>query len=92
MKTLLDVIYIALNIYSWLIVARALLSWFPMQSGTVMYKIYMAVYSATEPYLAVFRRFLPTPRIGSVGIDLSAVVGLLVIIVLMQILARVPVY
>lgn len=90
MTTLINVLYIALNIYSWLIVARALLSWIPLNPGTIVYKMYMFISNATEPYLALFRRFLPTPRIGSVGIDLSAVVGLLVIIVVMQLLARIP--
>lgn len=81
---LLNILYLSLVVYAWLIVARALLSWFPLRSGTVLSKVYTVVYDLTEPYLAVFRRFLPTPRIGAVGIDLSSIVGLLVLFVAMQ--------
>jgi YggT family protein len=77
-----------ITIYTWLIVAQALLSWFPMSPGTVLYSINSAISSLTEPYLSLFRRVLPTPRIGTVGIDLSAVVGLLVLIVVLQLLRQ----
>ncbi len=86
MDFLFNILYLALTVYAWLIVARALLSWFPLRSGTFLYKVYSVVYDVTEPYLAVFRRFLPTPRVGSVGIDLSSIVGLLVLFVVMQLL------
>lgn len=76
---LTQTIGIALQIYAYMIIGRAILSWFPLRSGTTMYSIYSFLYELTEPYLALFRRFLPTPRFGSVGIDISAIVGLLVL-------------
>jgi YggT family protein len=88
MNPIVYVIYIALSIYAWLIVARALLSWFPIRSGTVMYRIYDLIYDVTEPYLSLFRRFLPMPRAGNVGIDLSAVVALVVLFVLIRLVVR----
>jgi len=78
---------IALQIYAYLIIGRAILSWFPLRSGTMMYSVYGFLYELTEPYLAVFRRFLPTPRVGAVGIDLSAIVGLLVLFAVGRLLA-----
>jgi hypothetical protein len=48
-----------------------------------------ALDAVTEPYLRLFRRLLPTARIGSVGLDLSALVGLVVLFVAMQVLARI---
>ena len=89
MNTIRSFIVLALSIYAWLIVARALLSWFPLRSGTVMYRIYSAIYDVTEPYLSIFRRFLPMPRAGGVGIDLSAIVALVVLFVLIQIVSRI---
>ncbi len=89
MNFLLNILYLSLVVYAWLIVARALLSWFPLRSGTILYRVYVVVHDVTEPYLAVFRRFLPTPRIGSVGIDLSSIVGLLVLLVAMQLVGGV---
>ena len=88
MDYLLDMVYLLITIYTWLIVAQALLSWFPMNPGTILYGINGAIRSLTEPYLSLFRRFLPTPRVGTVGIDLSAIVGLLVLIVAKQVLRQ----
>jgi len=42
----------------------------------------------TEPYVAFFRRHLPIARLGAVGIDLSSVAALVVLIVAMQLIAR----
>ncbi len=84
-NAIVAIIYWALSIYALLIVVRALLSWFPIRSGSFMYRVYSAIYDATEPYLAIFRRFLPMPRAGNVAIDISAIVGLVVLFVLIRI-------
>ena len=89
MNLLLNMVYMAVTIYTWLIVARTLLSWFPLRYGTIPHSVYGAICNVTEPYLSLFRRFLPTPRVGAVGIDLSAIVGLLVLLVLLQALSGV---
>ena len=88
MNAIISLIYFVLVIYAWLIVARALLSWFPLRSGGVMYRVYSAIYDVTEPYLSIFRRFLPMPRVGNAALDLSAIVALIVLFVLIQIVAR----
>ena len=88
MNTLVYVLYLAAMIYGWRIVARALLSWFPIRSGTVVWRVQGVVYSLTEPYLALFRRLLPPGRFGSVGVDWSFLAGLLVVFVVIQVLAR----
>jgi uncharacterized protein YggT (Ycf19 family) len=83
---IVSLIILVLTVYAWLIVARALLSWFPIRSGSAMYRIYSAIYDVTEPYLSLYRRFLPMPRVGNVGIDLSAIVALVVLFVVIQLL------
>ena len=88
-STLIYIIYLLLMIYGWLIVALALLSWFPVRPGSPFFPIKRALNAVTEPYLRLFRRLLPTARIGSVGLDLSALVGLVVLFVVMQVLARI---
>ena len=88
MNTIVYFIWLILTVYAWLIVARALLSWFPLRSGSVMYRVYSAIYDVTEPYLSLFRRFLPMPRVGNAALDLSAIVGLVVLFVVIQIVRR----
>lgn len=89
MDTVLFVIYLLLVIYAWLIVARALLSWFPARPGSPMLVARRVLHVVTEPYLRVFRRLLPMVRVGSVGLDLSAVVGLVVLFIVISVLARI---
>jgi uncharacterized protein YggT (Ycf19 family) len=87
MSPVVNLLYLAVAAYAWLIVIRSLLSWFQLRPGTAFHRIYEAFFRVTEPYLALFRRFLPPGRIGG-GLDLSPVVGLLVLVVVMQVLTR----
>jgi len=70
-----------IELYILLIVARAILSWFPLRSGTATYRVYSWVYDVTEPYLQLFRRVLPPVRMGNAALDLSPIVGFVVLIV-----------
>lgn len=87
-SALIYIIYLLLMVYGWLIVARAVLSWFPVRPGGLAFQVKRILHVLTEPYLRLFRRLLSTVRIGPVGLDLSAVVGLVVLFILVQVLAR----
>ena len=88
MNGIVQVIYLALTIYAWLIVARMLLSWVQLHPGGTAYKVNKVLVDVTEPYLAPFRRLIPMVRMGATGMDFSPVVALLVLFVAMQVLAR----
>jgi YggT family protein len=88
MHLFVNVIYFALTIYAWMIVGRAVLSWLHPHPGSTLFRIDRVLCQATEPYVALFRRLLPMARLGAVGIDLSSVAALVVLIVAMQIIAR----
>jgi len=60
-----------LDILSFAIVARVLLSWFPNASGNIK----MFLYDITEPVLGIFKKIVP--RMGM--IDISPLVALLAI-------------
>lgn len=60
--------------YYLLIIVRVVFSWIGIPSG-IFLLIYRFVYDVTEPYLGIFRRFIP-----AVGpIDFSPFIGLLVL-------------
>jgi YggT family protein len=82
------VIYLAITIYAWLIVARALMSWLQLKPGSAVYGIYKVLVDVTEPYLGVFHRLIPVARIGGTGVDFSAAVGLIVLFIALQVLLR----
>jgi YggT family protein len=88
LSVLLYVVYLLVLVYAWLIVAGAVLSWFRPRPGSPIFRVKQVLFWLTEPYLRLFRRFLPVARIGSVGLDLSALVGLVVLFILIQVLAR----
>jgi YggT family protein len=73
-------------IYMWLIFLRALLSWLPQRRSGSLATINDLLYRVTEPYIALFRRYLPVLRGGSVGVDLSMVVALVVLFILQQLI------
>ena len=86
MSGLVHVLYLALTVYAWLIIARALLSWLHLRPGSAVHAIYTVLVDLTEPYLGLFRRVIPVARIGRAGVDLSPAVALLVLFVVMQVL------
>ena len=87
MISLALLIYKVLDIYSWIIIISAIVSWL-VAFGVVNIRnnvMRMAVdflYRITEPVLRPIRRFLP--NLG--GIDISPVVALLLIIFLQHLL------
>jgi YggT family protein len=66
------------ELYVVLLIARALLSWFPVRPGTAFEKVIRALDAITEPVLRPVRRILPPIRAGGMGIDLSILVVVLV--------------
>jgi len=85
---IIDFVILALQLYMWVIIARALLSWFPQRYGTPLYRVNRALVAATEPYVGLFRRYLPLGRFGAVGLDLSPLVALLVLFIVIRLLLR----
>lgn len=68
------------TIYWILILARILMSWIPrMPYNPVLSSVVRFIEDVTEPYLGLFRRFIPMARVGGAGIDLSPIVALLVL-------------
>ena len=88
MRILIELVYLAVLVYVWLIVGRAILSWVRPRPGTTVYRVDKVLVDVTEPYIGLFRRFLPVTRIGGVGIDWSSLVALLVLLVVLQVLGR----
>ncbi len=80
------VLYLAITIYAWLIVARAVMSWLRPRSGTALYRVNAVLVDVTEPYLSPFRRLIPVARIGGAGVDFSSVVALIVLFIVLQLL------
>ena len=79
MGLIVGLVQTALALYIFIIVGRFVLSWLPLRSGTVSYRIYSLLYDLSEPYLRLFRPFLPLVRLGNAALDLSPIAGLAVL-------------
>lgn len=89
MLAILDVVLLALQLYTYVIVGAAIFSWLyafnvvnPRNQFVAM--IGNALYQLTEPLLRPIRRMLPSMG----GLDLSPIVLLLGIFLLQQIIVR----
>ena len=89
MRAILDIILIVLNMYIWLLIAAAVLSWlvafnvvnarnqFVAMLGDFLFRI-------TEPVLRPIRNMMPS--LG--GIDISPVIVILIIILIKDVIVR----
>ena len=80
MRALLNVILLALQLYTYLIIASAILSWLVAFNvvntrNRAVYVIGDFLYRVTEPVLAPIRRIMP--NLG--GLDLSPIIVILII-------------
>jgi uncharacterized protein YggT (Ycf19 family) len=67
-----------LGLYQTLLFVYVILSWFA-GGNSALRGIYDALGVICEPYLSIFRRFLPPLMLGSGGLDLSPLVALFVL-------------
>ncbi len=87
MRAILDIVLVVLNLYTWVVIIGAVLSWLiafgvvNMRNDLVRtaWNLFLAL---TEPFLRPIRNFLPSTG----GIDLSPIVLLLGIMLLERII------
>ena len=90
LNPLINVVQVALNIYFWVIIISAILSWLVAFNvvntrNQAVSMIGNALFRLTEPALRPIRRFMP--NLG--GVDISPVILLLAIYFIQSVLANV---
>ncbi|MBC2861341.1 MULTISPECIES: YggT family protein [Stappia] len=88
MRAILDVIFLILNLYTWVIIASAIFSWLYAfnvinSRNQFVAMIGQVLYNLTEPLLRPIRRYVPSMG----GLDLSPIILLLGIFLLQRVLA-----
>ena len=89
MRAVLDIVLLVLQIYIWLLIAAAVLSWLVAFNvvntrNQVVHMIGDLLYRLTEPLLRPIRSMLP--NLG--GIDVSPVILILLILLLENVIIR----
>ncbi len=87
MRALLDVVLLALDIYTWIIILSAIFSWLYAfgvvnPSNQVVATIGRMLYQLTESALRPIRRFVP--NFG--GLDISPIILLLIIFLIQRVI------
>jgi YggT family protein len=79
------------NFLSWILyayflvlIATALLSWFPTEPGTTTFTVKRFLNSITDPVIAPVRRLIPPVGIGGTGIDIAFMVVSFGVLILAQ--------
>ncbi|MEX2081879.1 MAG: YggT family protein [Dehalococcoidia bacterium] len=67
-----------IQMLTWAVVARALMSWFPIDQGSTLYQM---LWRVTEPIIDPFRKVLPSSGM----IDLSPLAAIITLIILGQV-------
>lgn len=84
-----DAIQIILQIYGYLLIAAAILSWIPDLYDT---QIGRWITRLTDPYLRIFRRFIPPLPLGGIAIDIAYIIAVIVYFILEREILHVLVY
>jgi YggT family protein len=77
-------------VYLLLILVHIVLSWFrqlPYHPWLSRFRSFL--YDVVDPYLRIFRRFLPMARLGGLGLDLSPIVGIIVLEILRRVVGAI---
>jgi YggT family protein len=67
-----------LTVYIIILFCRVVLSWFPLQPGTILAQVNRVLFDITEPVLRPFRRIIPP--VGMFDISFIVVIFLLYIL------------
>ena len=89
MKSILDIILLVLQLYIWLLIAAAVLSWLVAFNvvntrNQFVAMLAEALWRLTEPALRPIRRFMP--NLG--GLDVSPVILILIILLIENVIIR----
>lgn len=75
-------------VYLVLIFIRILISWIPRMPYNRWLSMFLTfVTDVTDPYLNLFRRFIPPLRVGPGALDLSPIIGTFVLLIVSGLVA-----
>lgn len=81
--TIILVVNTVFTVYYWLIIARIILSWIPqLANNATLRPLAVFIFEITDPYLSLFRRFVPAVAAGGVGFDFSPLIAIITLVVL----------
>ena len=74
-----SILFRLIDFYELLILAECILSWVALAGGDMVRDIYEAISRITEPFVGIFRKFIPSIGGGGMGIDFSPMIAIIVL-------------
>jgi YggT family protein len=84
-----DFVYVLYLVYLICIIAYIITSWIPLPYNVTLNRIQRFLYDVVDPYLRLFRRFIPQLRLGGLGLDLSPIIAILVLTAAYRIISEI---
>ncbi|MBA2537848.1 MAG: YggT family protein [Actinobacteria bacterium] len=81
MDTAQDFVQTLFYVYLLLIFAYIITSWIPLPYNIWLNRIQRFLYDVVDPYLRLFRRFVPQLSLGGLGLDLSPLFAIVTLLV-----------
>jgi YggT family protein len=75
-QTAQDFVNTLFLVYLVLVIGYIITSWIPLPYNIWLNRIQRFLYDVVDPYLRLFRRFLPMLRLGGLGLDLSPIIAI----------------
>ena len=72
-------VYVLYLVYLLCILAYIITSWIPLPYNVWLNRVQRFLYDVVNPYLRLFRRFIPQLSVGGLGLDLSPIFTILVL-------------
>lgn len=94
MQTVGWLLFMLLQVYIWLLIARMIVSWVPMfapqwRPKGLIASLFEIIYTLTDPPIKAFRRFVPPLNLGGVSLDLAFMAVFLLVYVLQRVVISV---
>jgi YggT family protein len=86
--TIQSFVLVVFYVYLLCIFAYILTSWIPLPYNVWLNRIQRFLYDVVDPYLRLFRRFIPQVSLGGLGLDLSPIIAIIVLYAVQRVVLR----
>jgi YggT family protein len=86
--TIQGFVYVLFLVYLLCIFAYILTSWIPLPYNVWLNRMQRFLYDVVDPYLRLFRRFIPQLSLSGLGLDLSPIFAILVLYAIYYVVQR----
>jgi uncharacterized protein YggT (Ycf19 family) len=87
-STAQNFVYVLFLVYLLCVFAYIITSWIPLPYNVWLNRVQRFLYDVVDPYLRLFRRFLPQLSVGGLGLDLSPIVAIIVLYAVYALVVR----